>query len=485
MSFQFDDPLSELVVKFTKREITEDEFIKLRNQIHPISPRKASNKSNIKNHSEIQFNQNCYQCGKSVSNDRANVCQYCKGWFCNAHIERHNHFCIKTTPSSDEGKIYDTIKDKGRVKQDYNSTIYTYDCHFCGNSTTRNGIIYHIGEKWCGNCILPIRSKGKTNNQNRDNSKISYTVCEYCGKRWEKSKIKIHNNKQWCGICPIFSPAEIEYHQHIEYQKKLQDKIKKSDSYEFIKGFKKKYQSYKRNEECFKTLKKLLSTKGYDFDDDILATLIRESDFDIFCDAFSQTKTIDDILKIFLTFEETTQNKKFLKKILGDKHNFRDNIDLLIQNYNSREKVKQEKEDLDKFAAGLLKQEPFIKYLDNTSGHEFEELLGKKLNEEGFSVTVTKGSRDHGADIIISKNNDTFIIQCKRYKKGTNVSNKAVQEIVGALKVYNAKKGVVITNRSYTNPARELALINDVKLIERSHLIEIENGKTFTSLLFS
>ena len=62
-------------------------------------------------------------------------------------------------------------------------------------------------------------------------------------------------------------------------------------------------------------------------------------------------------------------------------------------------------------------------------------------------------------------------VQCKLYKN--KVDNKAVQEIVAALPLYGADFGIVVTNNFFTQPARELAKANDVKLVNRKGLQDL------------
>ena len=70
----------------------------------------------------------------------------------------------------------------------------------------------------------------------------------------------------------------------------------------------------------------------------------------------------------------------------------------------------------------------------------------------------------NGADVIAYKNNVKYVIQVKFYNNP--VGNKAVQEVVGAIGMYKADKGIVVTNSSFTKSAIELAEANNVELID-------------------
>lgn len=70
----------------------------------------------------------------------------------------------------------------------------------------------------------------------------------------------------------------------------------------------------------------------------------------------------------------------------------------------------------------------------------------------------------NGADIIAHKDNEKYVIQVKFYNNP--VGNKAVQEVAGAIGMYKADKGIVVTNSTFTNSAIELAEANNIELVD-------------------
>ncbi|HWK22540.1 MAG TPA: restriction endonuclease [Ureibacillus sp.] len=112
-----------------------------------------------------------------------------------------------------------------------------------------------------------------------------------------------------------------------------------------------------------------------------------------------------------------------------------------------------------------------IREIDEMTGEEFEEYLGHLFKKRGYDVFYTKASGDYGADLILEDRDDIIAVQAKRYS-GT-VGVKAVQEIIGALKMYEATQGWVVTNSYFTKQAEKLAESNDVYLIDRDELIDM------------
>jgi HJR/Mrr/RecB family endonuclease/uncharacterized protein (DUF697 family) len=124
------------------------------------------------------------------------------------------------------------------------------------------------------------------------------------------------------------------------------------------------------------------------------------------------------------------------------------------------------KSELDRGEVGYL-----IDRVDKMTGEEFENFLGLCFEKLGYRVQKTPASNDFGADLILSKNNKKTVVQAKRYRG--KVGNSAVQEVVAAIKHYNAQDAIAITNSQFTRGARKLAKSNGVALWEREQLIDL------------
>lgn len=106
---------------------------------------------------------------------------------------------------------------------------------------------------------------------------------------------------------------------------------------------------------------------------------------------------------------------------------------------------------------------------DYMEGHDFEQFCARLLEANGFyNVQVTPGSNDQGIDILAQKQGVKYAIQCKRYS--SDVGNKAVQEVFAGKSFYGCHVGVVLTNRYFTQSAKELAEKTQVFLWNRDIL---------------
>jgi len=141
---------------------------------------------------------------------------------------------------------------------------------------------------------------------------------------------------------------------------------------------------------------------------------------------------------------------------------------------NVEELVKKGVEDMElrEFEENMgSKKKSALGDFSNLNGRQFEKYLEKLFSLRGHSVITTSTTGDQGADLILKKDGMKTVVQVKKYSG--KVSNKSVQEIVGAIKYYKADNGMVITNSTFTNSAIELALANNVRLWDGKKLRDV------------
>lgn len=152
------------------------------------------------------------------------------------------------------------------------------------------------------------------------------------------------------------------------------------------------------------------------------------------------------------------------------------NDDLIYEDCFAGDKVDQvilkikEKELLNKLSKNFVEPIISMSEIDLMSGSEFENFVAKLFRKMGYSTRVTKTSGDQGIDVVATKGDDIVAIQAKCYSDV--VGNHAIMEAVAGMKYYNANICMVITNRTFTKSAIELANANNVKLWDRKTLKE-------------
>jgi hypothetical protein len=74
--------------------------------------------------------------------------------------------------------------------------------------------------------------------------------------------------------------------------------------------------------------------------------------------------------------------------------------------------------------------------------YEFEAHVAAVFRRHGWKATVTKGSGDHGADVILERNDKIAIVQCKKYAKPVGPST--ARELIGTLPYFRATHGILV-----------------------------------------
>ena len=115
-----------------------------------------------------------------------------------------------------------------------------------------------------------------------------------------------------------------------------------------------------------------------------------------------------------------------------------------------------------------------MNYNNIETGSQFEVYLENLFKMLGYKVKHTGKTGDQGADLILKHRDKVYVVQAKYYSK--KLDNTPVQEVIGAIKYYNAQYGVVVTNNYFTDGAKKLAIANRVILIDSDDLHRIIDG---------
>ena len=113
-----------------------------------------------------------------------------------------------------------------------------------------------------------------------------------------------------------------------------------------------------------------------------------------------------------------------------------------------------------------VKNNPQVSSLFDMSWHDFELLVGKYFEEEGYTVQQNHGGGpDGGVDVVAIKNKEKYLIQCKQWR-ANKVGVPVVRELLGAISARGAVGGFVVSAGQFTNPARDFATGRNIKLID-------------------
>lgn len=96
---------------------------------------------------------------------------------------------------------------------------------------------------------------------------------------------------------------------------------------------------------------------------------------------------------------------------------------------------------------------------------EFELLVGEAFRQRGYAVEETASGPDGGVDLMLRKDGEKFLVQCKQWR-ALKVSVTVVRELYGVMAAQGATGGFVVTSGQFTAEAKSFAAGRHVTLID-------------------
>lgn len=104
--------------------------------------------------------------------------------------------------------------------------------------------------------------------------------------------------------------------------------------------------------------------------------------------------------------------------------------------------------------------------LDGMSWREFEILVGEAYRLQGYRVVETGGGgADGGIDLVLTKGNEKFLVQCKQWK-AFKVGVTIVRELYGVMAAKGATGGFVVTSGRFTDDAKAFTDGRNIQLVD-------------------
>lgn len=107
--------------------------------------------------------------------------------------------------------------------------------------------------------------------------------------------------------------------------------------------------------------------------------------------------------------------------------------------------------------------------LNGISWREFEMLVGEWFRRQGYAVTETCNGADGGVDLVLSRDGETYLVQCKQWK-AFKVGVSIIRELLGVMAARGAAGGFVITSGVFTEEAKRFAADVNITLIDGQKL---------------
>ena len=103
---------------------------------------------------------------------------------------------------------------------------------------------------------------------------------------------------------------------------------------------------------------------------------------------------------------------------------------------------------------------------------EFEVLVGEGFRLQGYEVSETGGGADGGVDLVLRKEREKFLVQCKQWK-AFKVGVTVVRELYGVMAAHGAAGGFVVTSGRFTDEAKAFAEGRNIRLVDGPKLFGV------------
>ena len=103
--------------------------------------------------------------------------------------------------------------------------------------------------------------------------------------------------------------------------------------------------------------------------------------------------------------------------------------------------------------------------ISKMSWREFEQLTAAAFRNQGYLVQDTNDGPDGGIDLILKKDRETYLVQCKHWRSN-KVGVQIVRELLGVMASRGAAGGFVVTAGEYTKEAKAFAEGRNIELID-------------------
>jgi restriction system protein len=103
----------------------------------------------------------------------------------------------------------------------------------------------------------------------------------------------------------------------------------------------------------------------------------------------------------------------------------------------------------------------------------FEDLLGEAYRRQGYKVEETLGGgADGGVDLVLRRNGDMTLVQCKRWKDKP-VPVQTVRELYGLMHDRHASAAKVVATTIFTPDAAAFAMGKPIELVDANGLLRL------------
>lgn len=111
----------------------------------------------------------------------------------------------------------------------------------------------------------------------------------------------------------------------------------------------------------------------------------------------------------------------------------------------------------------------------------FRTAHARLVRAQGYRVSPTNSGPDGGVDLVLRREGETFLVQCKRWR-ATSIGVTVVRELYGVMASRGATGGFVVGVGEFTVAARQFAAGQNITLIDARAMVDESAPETAEEL---
>jgi hypothetical protein len=111
-------------------------------------------------------------------------------------------------------------------------------------------------------------------------------------------------------------------------------------------------------------------------------------------------------------------------------------------------------------------------YWCNLSGRDFETEMARLYKADGYAVETTPVTGDEGADLLLRKDAELIVVQCKRHDKP--VAPHIVRDLHGTMHHFGANRAFLDATGGFTEATRQYAHGKPIELHDLGYILSLQ-----------
>src|SRR2546426_577953 len=114
--------------------------------------------------------------------------------------------------------------------------------------------------------------------------------------------------------------------------------------------------------------------------------------------------------------------------------------------------------------------EPRGGLLSRLAPEAFEVWVGDHFRAMGYEVRLTPIHGDHGADLLVERDGEIIVVQCKHRPNGS-VGEPVLRDLFGAMHHFSAARAILVTTGRVTEAARGWLRGKPIEALDATDLV--------------